>query len=237
MRVFAIGDVHGSHEIYRRVVHHVEALAADALILAGDLLGNPPGFGQIEEAQRWDAEAILDILRPIRLPVLYVLGNDDLVPLEHVPVMWQSIHGRRHQCGPWNFVGYQYSPPFMGGILEKPESGIAADVVAIEPHMDSRTVLVTHCPAEGILDGSDTVDPVRELLEQAGVRLPPGSAAVRRAIERRGVHVHIHGHVHRAFGRDGIHFNVASGPRQLRAMLIELETLEHEVIVEGLAGR
>src|SRR5512140_2607380 len=41
---------------------------------------------------------------------------------------------------------------------------------------------------------------------------------------------HIHGHIHEAFGQSGIHFNVACG-RKMRAMLIDVERIEHTVIV------
>jgi len=43
------------------------------------------------------------------------------------------------------------------------------------------------------------------------------------------VRAHIHGHIHRCFGREGCHFNVAAAG-QLRGMVIDLATLKHEVI-------
>ena len=43
------------------------------------------------------------------------------------------------------------------------------------------------------------------------------------------VRAHIHGHIHKCFGREGIHFNVASG-RAFRAMGIDIEEMEHVVL-------
>jgi len=51
-------------------------------VLAGDLLGVPDGFTTVEEAQRQDAGTIASILRGAKVPVLYIMGNDDLVELE-----------------------------------------------------------------------------------------------------------------------------------------------------------
>jgi hypothetical protein len=44
----------------------------------------------------------------------------------------------------------------------------------------------------------------------------------------RGVRVHVHGHIHRCFGRVDRHFNVASGG-MCRAMIIDPETLDATV--------
>ena len=85
--------------------------------------------------------------------------------------------------------------------------------------MDEATVLVTHSPAAGILD-------------IVGFRGEwAGSPSIGRAVERRNVRAHIHGHIHRRFGRQGRHFNVAASGRT-RGMVVDLDTLEHTVIDE-----
>ena len=58
---------------------------------------------------------------------------------------------------------------------------------------------------------------------------PVGSTSLADLVERRSPRAHVHGHVHHQFGRTGRHFNVASGGLK-RAMLINLETMEHEVV-------
>jgi len=217
MRVLAMADIHGNQEVYGSVPQLAVEYRAEALVLAGDLLGVPDGnFLTIEEAQCASAREILRMLAPLTIPVLYIMGNDDLVELEPAGSQFQSIHGRRLDLGPYNFVGYQFSPPFAGGVFEKPEEEIAADLSAIESLMDSGTVLVTHSPAQGILD--------RGILG-----LSAGSPSILAQTRGRPVRAHIHGHIHQCFGRDGRHFNVAAAG-QLRGMVIDLATMDHHVI-------
>ena len=222
MRILGMSDLHGHHEVYRAIPELVREHAVEAVILAGDLLGAPDGFETIEAAQHADAEAIVEILDGLSVPVLYVMGNDDLVELEPCSDHIQSLHGRRIDLGSYNFVGYQYSLPFMGGIFEKPEEEIAADLAVLESLLDDRTVLVTHNPANGILD-TGVLD------------CSAGSAAILDAILRRSVRVHIHGHIHSCFGAQGRHFNVAGGGR-LRGFVIDLATLQHERIDPSAAS-
>jgi Icc-related predicted phosphoesterase len=124
--------------------------------------------------------------------------------------------------GAFGFVGYQYSLPFMGGVFEKPEAGIATDLASLENFIDSQTVFVSHSPALGILDpgfGDSRI----------------GSEALGRFLERHPCLVHIHGHSHAGFGRLGRHLNVASAG-QRRAMLFNLETKQHQVLGVDLQG-
>lgn len=127
-----------------------------------------------------------------------------------------SLHGRRVDLGDYNFVGYQYSLPFMGGHFEKEEPGIAADVGRLAPLKDRRTVLVTHNPAQGLLD--------------IGVLgWSAGSTSILQVVRERDVLAHIHGHIHACFGRSGRHFNVAAAG-SCRGMWIDLGSLEHRVL-------
>ena len=80
------------------------------------------------------------------------MGNDDWIELDPPDSRCCLLHGRRFDWGQWNLVGYQCTLPFMGGPSEKPEKEIAADLDRWEPLTDERTMLVTHGPAEGILD-------------------------------------------------------------------------------------
>jgi Icc-related predicted phosphoesterase len=194
-------------------------MRVEALILAGDLLGVPEGFETVEAAQQTEADSIAAMLEAISVPVYYVMGNDDFVELPPASQRVRSLNLTRIDVGSYNFVGYQYTLPFMGGVFERPEEAVARDLESLASAMDDRTVLVTHGPARGILDST--------LLG------PAGSASLRDTIERRGVRAHIHGHIHSCFGRSGLHFNVASALKR-RAMLIDLESMLHEVV--GDAG-
>ena len=128
----------------------------------------------------------------------------------------QSVHGKRIDHGGFNFVGYQFTLPFMGGVHEKSEEKIRVDLERLSPLLDSDTILVTHGPAYGILD--------RGILDRHA-----GSVALAEMISGCSFRVHIHGHIHREFGRQDRHFNVASAQKR-RAMLIDVVSMEHEVL-------
>jgi Icc-related predicted phosphoesterase len=219
MRILAISDIHGHLGVYRWIHDLVAAHDPDVVVLAGDLLHGAGDDVSIEEAQRREGDEIIEILRGIDRPVLYIMGNDDMIDLGYESENIHPIHGRAKVVGGRRFVGYQYTIPFMGGIFEKPDEEIERDLEALEPLVDEETVLVTHSPAHGVLD-------------RTGGGGNAGSKSLRDFIDRRRVKVHIHGHIHKCFGSQGIHFNVASG-RAFRAIWIDLDGprgLEHGVI-------
>ncbi len=216
MLILAIADIHGDHSLYKWLVSISIRAAPDAIVLAGDLLGYPEGFKTIEESQRADAIEILNILAPVTKPVLYIMGNDDLVELDSNRDSIQSIHESRYDLDGLSFVGYQYSLPFMGGIFEKSEDGIHEDLNSLDSFVDNHTVFITHSPAYGILD--------------IGVMdISAGSVSIKEFIDRKAPFLHIHGHIHQQFGRQGRHFNVAAAG-QRRAVLIDTDTMQHRIV-------
>lgn len=218
MRILAASDIHGNFETYRWIIGVAEERRAELVVLAGDLLGPGDDDDTIEETQSRDAARLVSILGALSVPTFYIMGNDDWVELTPPGERIRSLHGGRVDRAGFNFVGYQCTLPFTGGVNEQSEEAIASDLSRLEALMDERTILVTHGPAAGILDST---------------RLgPAGSASIRDAILRRGVRAHIHGHIHGSFGREGRHFNVAAG-RQRRAMLIHLDSMLHEVLDVG----
>lgn len=218
MRILAASDIHGNHDTYRWITERAIQMAVEAVVLAGDLLGVPDGFGSVEDAQRADSKEICSLLAgiPPLIPVFYIMGNDDWIEVGPEAERMQSLHMTRRDYGGFNFVGYQYTLPFMGGVFEKSEREIGTDLRALERLCDERTVLVTHSPAAGVLDSTPLG--------------PAGSTSLRALLLRRKVRAHIHGHIHAAFGRIDHHFNVAAG-RQRRAMVIDVATMEHQVLV------
>jgi len=56
-------------------------IQTDAVVLAGDLLHGAADHLSIEEAQRREADQLIGILCELGLPVLYVMGNDDMIEL------------------------------------------------------------------------------------------------------------------------------------------------------------
>ena len=216
MRLLASADIHGIHEMYDWLVHKVVVESPDAVVLAGDLFGWGGDGSTVEEGQDADRLQVLHRLSEIQCPIFYVMGNDDWIELD-APGQWhKSVHGKRIDLGDFNFAGYQYSLAFMGGVFEKPENEIEEDLSRLESDVDGETVFVTHGPAYGTLDRVYSGQHV-------------GSTSLRDFLRRTAPRVHIHGHIHSEFGRDGCHFNVASAGRK-RAMLIDLTTMDHEVI-------
>jgi Icc-related predicted phosphoesterase len=219
MKILASADVHGRRPVYDWLLNVAQEQDVDAIVLAGDLFGCLDGFGTPEDAQRHEARLLTDVLQGVGRPVLYIMGNDDLVELNAGSDQLQSLHGREVKCGRFAFVGYQYSLPFMGGTFEKPDADIRADLARLPVRLGPDTVFVSHSPALGILDPGF-----------GDVHI--GSSALRDFLEANHFRAHIHGHSHGGFGRHGSHFNVASAGR-MRSMIIDLDTLGHQVL--GLA--
>ena len=217
MKLLATADLHGNLDLYEWLVSCARNARPDAVILAGDLLATPADHpGPIEAAHRANAEAVATRLARVDAPVLYIMGNDDMVELDPGVDGIESVHGRRVELGKLNIVGYQFSLPFMGGIHEKPEEEIRIDLDRLAPLVDEQTVLVTHSPAFGILDLG--------LMDHHA-----GSQAILDLVSSRRPAAHIHGHIHSKFGRSGNHFNVAAAA-QRRAVLIDFATMAHEVL-------
>ena len=216
MRVLASADVHGRLAVYEWLLTIARDHEVEAILLAGDLLGCQDGFDTPEDAQRHEAQTLTDLLEAACVPVLYIMGNDDLVELDSRSTRVQSIHNRRVTIGAFNFLGYQYSLPFMGGVFEKPEDGIETDLAELTSLVDSHTVFVSHSPALGILDPGFAERRI-------------GSGSLLRFLQRIPFLAHVHGHSHAGFGRSEKHFNVASAG-QMRAMIFNLGTMQHEVL-------
>jgi len=210
MPVLATADIHGNWETYHWLVEAVATHHPDLVVLAGDLLGAPESYSTVEADQTEHAESVLEVLRPISIPVLFIMGNDDWIELPPRPG-WHSLHLQRRKFGEFNFVGYQNTPRFMGGPNERTEQEIEQELSEIESWLDPQTILVTHGPAYGVLNGGHGSTALADLLQRAAFR------------------AHIHGHIHQSFGRSGRHFNVAAGYER-RTMLIDLAKLERVVI-------
>jgi len=218
MRILATADLHGALAAYTWLGEVVRELRPDAVVLAGDLLGGGIEAASIEAAHAGEARNLAELLAQFECPVLYIMGNDDMAAMPERSGYLIPLHGRRWEGARFNFVGYQYSLPFMGGIFEKPESEIAVDLRTLSPLVDERSVLVTHSPAFGILD--------------TGILgLHAGSLSILRLVQDRKPLVHLHGHIHQAAGRQGKHFNVAAAGKR-RAVHLDLERLEGEVVIE-----
>jgi Icc-related predicted phosphoesterase len=211
MRVLAAADIHGILSIYEWLVEVSLERKADLLVLAGDLFS-----GDWEEGQRAQAQNIIPILKQTSVPCFYLMGNDDNISLGYEDDRIRPLHGRRLSCGDYYLVGYEYTPPFVGSAFVKSETEIEADLQSLEPLLQKDDLFITHAPAYGAVDAIYGGEHV-------------GCRALAALLARKPVLAHIHGHVHNGFGREGNHFNVACAGRK-RAFLIELPSLDHEVI-------
>jgi Icc-related predicted phosphoesterase len=227
MKILAMADLHGDLRIYRRLKKLVASHDAQVVVLAGDLLRASRSDLTIEEAQAEDARQIVKILKSLTIPVLYIMGNDDLVELGYEDSHIHAIHGKRIIFGNYGFVGYQYSLPFVLGRYEKPENEIEKDLLTIEPLLEGNTIFVTHSPAYGILDEGIPI-PTRDI--------HVGSKSILELVRRRPIKAHVHGHIHKCFGHSGMHFNVAAGGH-FRGMIINLEDLSCEIFDHEVTTR
>jgi uncharacterized protein len=217
MRIVAAADIHGVMSVYEWIVRLAQDQRADLLILAGDLLQ-----GGSEDDQRRQGQHLVALLKVMPIPVFYIMGNDDFVPLDYEDEQFRSLHAKQILSGGYSFVGYQYSPPFVGGIFEKPEIEIAEDARRLEPLLDEHTIFVSHSPAFGILDRV-----------ASGARV--GSRSLAALLRRKPVLAHIHGHIHESFGREGKHFNVAAAGMR-RTYCLDLPSLNHRMYEDMLPG-
>jgi Icc-related predicted phosphoesterase len=212
MKILAAADIHGVMSVYEWLALVTTEQQVDIVLLAGDLSASSVD----EKEQRDEAQTLISVLRRFPVPTLYLMGNDDFFSFAYEDELVKPLHGRRLEFGEYNFVGYQYSPPFVGSIHEKTKRKIEMDLRGIAPLLDGRSVLVTHCPARGFLDCIYSGEHV-------------GSRSLAALLKRRPVLAHIHGHIHHSFGQDGNHFNVAAGGTR-RAFLIDLPSLAHHIL-------
>jgi Icc-related predicted phosphoesterase len=219
VRIIFSSDLHGLFPVFRLFAEALASGPNDVGVLAGDILDDlrlPDGFlieslgidpddllddlpaeddpcpweTMMGRQSELNAKGLLilekrgiDILSRARKPVLIVPGNHDQTPwADSGPVL--NIHGRRVELDGWNFVGYRGTiSPMLS------DEDIGAELVAIRPLVDSRTILVTHNPPRSVLDRCD--------------RPNLGSESIRRLVSEREPAWHLFGHIHQAFGRKG----------------------------------
>ncbi len=205
--------------VYESIPKLIRSAGAQAVVLAGDLLGSAMAgveTNSIEEAQRLQSDVVGRILQAVAVPVLYIMGNDDMIQWDFKDYPFHSLHGRSVQIRGFRFVGYQNTPPFMGGIHEKPEHEMQRELKLLDAHVQAGDILISHGPAAGILDTTFSGEQV-------------GSPALLAFRERNDFRCHIHGHIHESFGRTGRAFNVAIAHSR-RATLIDLADLMHDYL-------
>jgi Icc-related predicted phosphoesterase len=156
------------------------------------------------------------ILLSVGKRVLFIMGNDDGIVAQEWKDegLLKNINEKRVEFGDINFVGYQYTNPFVGGIFEKNEKEQRADMKRLRKIVDSRTVLVTHGPAYGLNDLSRATSTI-------GEESHIGSKALRWLIDKTKPRLHLYGHLHGLFGINGKEINGAY-PKERKFISINL---------------
>jgi len=143
-------DIHGKLSVYECLVDQTSSV--EVLVLPGDRFD-----ADFEDQQRLQVAEILQILHPSRAVVLYIMGNDGNMALEHEDELIRRLHGGRVETGDYHFVGYQYTPPFVGESFVNKDAEIRCDLGSLEPLVNARTMPVTPAPSFESLDRYDSV--------------------------------------------------------------------------------
>jgi len=182
--IIATSDLHGDLQAYMNLAGQAKSDEIQLVVLAGDLTGRSNGYHQLSP-----------ILSSIGKKVLFLMGNMD-------EEEWPSegnlinINQRSYAYEHLNFVGYQYTNPFIGGKFEKSESEQYQDLNNLSEKMDDRTVFITHGPPFGVLDKTFWKRSV-------------GSKSLTDFVARHKPLIHIFGHIHESFGRSERSYNVS----------------------------
>jgi Icc-related predicted phosphoesterase len=174
----------------------------------------------VECALRLKEQAYKNILRRSKKPVLLLMGNDDGILGDGTA--WKSdgnvifINQTKAKYGKFNFVGYQFTTPFVGGSFERTESQQTIDLSALQESIDANTILITHGPPRGILDKARDGKHV-------------GSKALASMLRTRPLWLHLFGHIHGNFGQQRHSIN-GSYPHERKFVAIDVESRQSESI-------
>lgn len=190
-RIAVIGDVHANLPRLGRVLDRVHSVGVQGILLVGDLGSNDVGFARNrtpggDASYRSSVGEVLDRVRRLGLPVMWVPGNHDLPDIgrsaEDASPLRGNVDGRVAIMAGLRITGLGGAgPDRFGFCYEWSDEELRRRAV---PDAD---VLLCHCPPRGT-----PLDSVAR-----GVHV--GSQAIREIAERwRGVLVC--GHIHEAGG-------------------------------------
>jgi Icc-related predicted phosphoesterase len=175
----------------------------EAGILAGDLLdewmpsaevdewlgqGSVAGDeGRLARALAAKQRQLQGVLEAAGKPLFFVLGNHDVTPWPDTALL-TNLHGRFVEYQGWRLAGYRWTR------MDRYPHELEADLPALAALVDDRTILVTHSPPWGVLDGVP------------GGRFRFGLKTLHRLPPPR---LHLFGHVHECPGVEGTSVNGA----------------------------
>ena len=206
MNILATSDLHGNISTYKKLAYQAKNPDIDIIIIAGDL----SSFSANN-----DEEIVKSIFFPLKKPVLFIMGNDD-------EYEWKSennitnINQKKFTFHDIEFVGYQYTNPFVGGEFEKTEKEQEVNFGKLSKIITTETILVTHGPCYQILDKTST-----------GYNV--GSKALNNLCKSANPKYHLFGHIHEDFGSRDNHFNIAY-PIAKKFLILNLKTSSFDYI-------
>ena len=185
LRILATADFHGNVEAFRKASAKAKKIAADVVVVCGDITH----FGSLQQA-----EELLSAFDSC--PVLFVPGNCDPPALTGSELEYaESIHGQCRNISNLTFIGLGGSSPSP---FDTPFELSEAEIAGLleQSRRACRTIdtmiLVSHPPPRNTkLDRTSTGEHV-------------GSFSVREFIERVKPALVLCGHIHEAVGMDKI---------------------------------
>ena len=185
MRIIAVADIHGSHDVVEKILVREETF--DAVVIAGDVT--------TRGTERELESAIFSVLGHGK-PVVAVAGNMDPPRLEQsLEKLGGSRNGRGIIVGDAGFFGVSACPvtPFHTPYeLDEEEIARRAEAGWAQVAAARWKIFVPHAP------------PRKTKLDRTFTGMHPGSRSVRELIERRIPDVVICGHIHEARGVDAL---------------------------------
>jgi Icc-related predicted phosphoesterase len=149
---FFVSDLHGQIHRYEALFSKIKQEKPGALFLGGDLL---PSFGARDEndfLNDYLSQEFIALKTRLGLDyprVFLILGNDDgksqeedLVRYMEREKIWEYIHNKSAQFGPYNIFGYAYVPPtpFLNKDWERYDISRYVDPGCIAPEDGWRSV-------------------------------------------------------------------------------------------------
>lgn len=156
--------------------------------------------GPFVRANQYKEDKLRKLLCSAEKPVYVICGNHD-------QTMWidggciVNVHNRRVEVGAVNLVGYRWTN------LDRSESDRIRDVSALRGMIDSSTILITHEPPYGILDGTLGAPMRNGPISIQNCHF--GSAHLLNLSQETVPKFHVFGHVHSQFGVHGAFINAA----------------------------
>jgi Icc-related predicted phosphoesterase len=175
-------------------------------------LWNSANAKHVKAALELKAQPLRERLLSTGKPVLIVRGNHDKIPwnsegpLMNISQSFCDLFGYR-------FVGYEHTE------MTRSHDDQMADIHGLQRIMNNKTILVTHGPSYGVLDGMGIED-----TQKGRMTAHIGSKALQYLKKNHPPKLHLFGHIHSSFGIQGSAVNGSYSPILRKMIRIERQT-------------